>query len=198
MDDSFWAWFAVAAAGALHGINPVCGWPAVAWQVHARGLPQIRRALGPMAAGHVASMSVVAGSIAAGLAIDRTWAQLVAAALLVAIGARHAVRRHGAQVGAPAGRAAWTLWSFVVSTGHGAGLMLVPALIPPCASPTAQQGFAGPVGTVIATIALHTASMLLAGAVTAALVARGWQISAGAVAKRPALPLAHPPSPRRS
>lgn len=186
-----WPWFAVAAAGALHGINPASGWPAAVWLLRTRG----RRHFGvlwPIATGHVASMSLVAGSIAVGAAIDRTWAQVAAAVLLVAIAARHSVGRPCMRSGGPAGL---TLWSFLVSTGHGAGLMLVPSLLPLCDSSQPLPAFAGPLSTALAMVAVHTASMWLAGGVAAMLVARAWRLIA---ARRLASPGVLRPTPRRS
>lgn len=165
--DAFWPWLAVAAAGALHGINPVSGWPAVVWRARAHGPTQGRRALGSIAAGHIASMSLVAGSIAAGTAVDRTAMQAVAGALLVAVVAWRNFARPCAT-----SRAGLTLWSFIVSTGHGAGLMLVPALIPLCAAPASQPPTASPLWAALSAIAIHTAAMLSAGGIAAAMVVR--------------------------
>lgn len=177
MEDSLWPWLAIAAAGAVHGTNPVSGWPVVAWRARMPGPSTVLGALWPIAVGHVASMSLLAGSIAAGAAIDRGWAQAVAALLLVAVAGWHVLGRRGKWARAPAGPAGLTLWSFFVSTGHGAGLMLVPALIPLCTTPTARPDIAGPVWTALATVAVHTVAMLLAGGAAAGLAVRGWRFS---------------------
>ena len=65
---SLWPWLAVAGLGALHGLNPTTGWMwAAAWGVQSRDWSQALRALLPIAAGHAASVALVAGVVASGL-----------------------------------------------------------------------------------------------------------------------------------
>ena len=62
-----------------------------------------------------------------------------------------------------AGHAGIALWSFLMTTAHGAGLMLVPALVPLCASdgPVREISASGSLVMALAAVAVHTAAMLL-------------------------------------
>jgi hypothetical protein len=55
------------------------------------------------------------------------------------------------------GFAGLVLWSFLMATGHGAGLMLIPALTPICGSLSADAA----VPTALAALGVHSAAMLL-------------------------------------
>lgn len=153
---SLWPWLAVAGVGALHGLNPASGWLlAAAGGVRARDPGRALRLLGPIAAGHLASVALVAalvgGAVARGFAFDRLALQLGAGALLVLL----LLRRHF-------GRAGLALWSFIVSTAHGAGLMLVPALLPFCLSddPAREITASGSMLLALAAVGVHMAAML--------------------------------------
>src|SRR5687768_2905570 len=123
---SLWPWLVVAGVGALHGLNPATGWLlAAAWGVRSRDRAQALRALMPIAVGHAASVAVVAAAVALGLSMDRVLLQALAGGLLVVVGVIH-LKSRTAQRARAAGHAGLALWSFMVSTAHGAGLMLVP------------------------------------------------------------------------
>jgi len=157
---SLWPWLAVAGVGALHGLNPATGWMfAAASGVRSGDRSRALRALAPIAAGHVASVALVAAAVALGLSMDRVALQVLAGGLLVAIVACH-LCGHG--VG-KAGHAGLALWSFMMSTAHGAGLMLVPALIPLCMgdAPAAREiTVSGSLLLALAAVGVHTAAML--------------------------------------
>ena len=130
---SLWPWLAVAGVGALHGLNPATGWMfAAAWGVRSRDRAQALRALVPIALGHAASVALVAAAVAFGLSMDRVVLQALAGGLLIVAALLHLSGRTPQRARAPAGHAGLALWSFMMSTAHGAGLMLVPALIPLC------------------------------------------------------------------
>jgi len=59
------------------------------------------------------------------------------------------------------------LWSFVMASAHGAGLMLVPVLLPLCASaaPASTLTADGAASLALLAIGVHTAAMLAAIAV---------------------------------
>jgi hypothetical protein len=67
------------------------------------------------------------------------------------------------RVGMQAGMAGLAFWSFLMAGMHGAGLMLVPVLLPLCASPV-SGAIAGSsaVAPAILALVLHTGAMLLA------------------------------------
>jgi len=156
---SLWPWLAVAGVGALHGLNPAAGWiVAAGWGVRSGDRAQALRALAPIAVGHAASIAFVAAAVAFGLALDRAVLQALAGALLVAAAVLHLSGR----TAKPAGHAGLALWSFMMSTAHGAGLMLVPALIPLCMSdaPAREITASGSLTLALAAVGVHTAAML--------------------------------------
>jgi hypothetical protein len=59
------------------------------------------------------------------------------------------------------------VWSFLVATAHGAGLMLVPALLPLCAMPGSGVGHGGVLLVSLAAVAVHTAATLVVTALVA-------------------------------
>ena len=178
---SLWAWVAVAGAGALHGANPAAGWMlAAGWGVRTGDRRGALRALVPIATGHAASVAVVATAVALGHSMA-AWARPamgVAAVLFLAFLCRGLVGRPqpGAARDTPHtlptnGRFCIALWSFVASTAHGSGMMLVPALVPLCLgdSPARDITASGSLPLALAAVVVHTLSMLG----TQALVASG-------------------------
>ena len=167
---SLWPWLVVAGAGALHGLNPATGWMFAAWNMRLGGRSRLLRTLAPIAAGHAASVALVAGAVPAslqlGIDIDGPLLQAVIAGLLLVLAAHHCMARRR-QVPR---QAALALWSCVVGMAHGAGLMLVPALLPLCAStlPAREITASGSMLLALAAVGLHMAAML---ATTAALSA---------------------------
>lgn len=189
-----WPWLAVAGAGALHGLNPATGWMfAAAWGVGSRDRTQALRALVPIGLGHAASVGLVAGVVLLGVSMDRVMLQVVAGALLAAVVALHVFRRRtapgrspcpAAQVAQPdrAGHAGLALWSFMMSTAHGAGLMLVPALVPLCmgeASAARDITASGTLLLAMAAVGVHSAAMLAVTGLVAAIVCRSVDAGAG-------------------
>jgi hypothetical protein len=179
--DELWPWLMVAGAGALHGLNPVTGWLFIAGRdVHASVQAQTLRALIPIAIGHLASMAVVAAAVVLGRSLDRTVLQLLAGSLLTVVAGLHWRARRAQRACRPAGQVGFALWSFIVSTGHGAGLMLVPALMPLCVTgPSGQAASAsGSLVMAISAASVHTVAMLAASGVTATLASRLWRLKA--------------------
>lgn len=193
---SLWPWLVVAGAGALHGLNPATGWmPAAAWGLRSRDRSQALRALMPIAAGHAASVALVAGAVVFGLAMDRFALQVLAGGLLAASAVLHLSGRTPQAVRAPAGHAGLALWSFMMSTAHGAGLMLVPALIPLCMGDASAREItaSGSLTLALAAVGVHTATMLAVTGVVATGVCRGFDASARLLSGRKREP---PDAPR--
>jgi hypothetical protein len=171
-----WPWLLVAGMGALHGLNPAGGWPlAAAWGVRSGNRTQALRALFPIAAGHLASVALVAGAVVLGLGLDRTWLQVLAGGLFAVAVIVHLSGRMPKAARAPAGHAGLALWSFMMSTAHGAGLMLVPALVPLCAGDGSalEMTGSGPLVTAITALGVHMAAMLFITGLIASGVCRG-------------------------
>lgn len=185
---SLWPWLAVAGAGALHGLNPATGWMfAAAWGLRSSDRAQALRALVPIALGHAASVALVAAAAALGQSLDRVLLQVMAGVLLAVAAAVHLAGRKGRRrvcaprVG-PVGQAGLALWSFMMSTAHGAGLMLVPAWVPLCmgSAPAAREFAApGPLLLALAAVGVHSAAMLAVTGLIATGVCRGVGAGAG-------------------
>lgn len=173
-----WPWLAIAGLGALHGLSPASGWMfAAACGVRARDGAHARRALLPIAIGHAASVAVVALAVVRGLSMDRTLVQGLAGALLVAAAAFRLLRRAGPHrpLATRTGHAGIALWSFLMATAHGAGLMLVPALVPLCLAdnPAREITASGSLALALAAVGVHTAAMLATTGAIASGVCRG-------------------------
>jgi hypothetical protein len=172
---SVWPWLAIAGLGALHGLNPATGWIwAAAWGLRSHDRSRALRALLPIAGGHAGSIALVAAAVSFGLSMDRDVLVAVAAALLATMMLLHVSRRCD-KISAPTGYAGLALWSFMMSTVHGAGLMLVPALVPLCVAGDAarQIGASGSLTLALAAIAVHSAAMVAVIAVMASGACRG-------------------------
>jgi hypothetical protein len=128
-----WPWLSLLAFGAFHGLNPAMGWLfAVALGLQERRLRSVLAALGPIALGHALAISlavVVVGML--GLVIpQRLLLALVGAALLGSAAYKVLTRfRHPRWVGMRVTSRELVLWSFLMASAHGAGLMLIPVLI---------------------------------------------------------------------
>ncbi|HEY5804245.1 MAG TPA: hypothetical protein VIT90_11180 [Lysobacter sp.] len=172
-------WLAVAGLGALHGLSPASGWMFAAERgVRSRDEAQALRALAPMAIGHATSVAIVVIAVAQGVLMDRTRVQGLAGALLVGVAAWRWLRgghRPDAGVSARAGHAGIAIWSCLMSTAHGAGLMLVPALVPLCMSdsPAREITASGSVVLAVAAIGVHMAAMLVTTGAIASGICRG-------------------------
>ena len=124
-----WPWMAVFGLGMFHGINPAMGWLfAVALGLQDQKRAAVLRALPPMVVGHALSVGIIiAAVLVARVSLPPRTLKIVAAAILFAFGLYRLLRsRHPNWVGMRVGFGDLTLWSFVMASAHGAGLMLVP------------------------------------------------------------------------
>ena len=173
-----WPWLALAGLGAFHGINPAMGWLfAVALGLHRRSSGVVLGALVPIAFGHALAIAVVVAAVLLlGIMFDQALIRYGAGALLIGWAAYHALygARHRVRFGMTVGYAGLAAWSFLMATAHGAGLMLVPVLLPLClaASPSGELT-AGALPIALAAVVVHTLAMLgVTGAI--ALVVYEW------------------------
>ncbi|MEO8022368.1 hypothetical protein [Polaromonas sp.] len=176
-----WPWLVVAGVGALHGLNPAGGWPlAAAWGVRSRDRTQALCALLPIAAGHLASVALAGAAVVWGLSMDRVLLQVLVGGLFAVAVIAHLSGRTPQMARAPTGHAGLALWSFMMSTAHGAGLMLVPALVPLCAGDASALEItgSGPLALALAAIGVHTAAMLIVTGLIATGVYRGFDAGA--------------------
>ena len=133
MSSSWWPWAALALLGAYHGLNPGMGWLfAVARGLQERKREAVLGSLLPIALGHEASIVVVV--IAVSLTeqfVPPFFVRLLAALVLVTFGVYKLAKplSHPKGFGMRIGFAGLAAWSFLMSSAHGAGLMLAPILL---------------------------------------------------------------------
>lgn len=126
-------------------------------------------------------MLLVAGAAIRGSAFDRGTLMWAGGGLLAIAAIAHLTRYTPEAARVPAGQAGLALASFIAATGHGAGLMLVPALMPLCGGggPGASVSGGSPLLAAIGAALVHMAAMLAVTGVVASGVGRlGRRISA--------------------
>ena len=122
-------WTAMIGLGTYHGINPGMGWLfAVALGMQARRASAMWRALPPIALGHAVAVGVVVAIVAgARVTLPLDVLKVVIAAALVTLGGYRLWRhRHPRFGGMQVGFRDLAIWSFLMASAHGAGLMVVP------------------------------------------------------------------------
>jgi hypothetical protein len=187
--DALWLWLAVAALGLFHGINPAMGWLFAAALGLNRGSERlVWLSLLPIGLGHTVAVAIIVFiALGLGLVLDTGLLQRLGAVILFAWAAWHVLygRRHKVRFGMQVGLGGLFLWSFLMANAHGAGLMLVPAVIPLClaASPAHQLTASGSLPVALAALGLHTGVMLATIGIIAivvykwlgvAFLRRGW------------------------
>jgi hypothetical protein len=161
-----WPWLALIGLGLFHGVNPAMGWLfSVALGLHRHSRKIVALSWIPIALGHAAAVAVVLFAVLAlGLVLDHAELRRAAAAVLLGWAVWHAIRGHRQRlrVGMQTGLAGLAFWSFLMSSAHGAGLMLVPVALPLClaGSPSARPTVSGSLPLALAAVGVHTAAML--------------------------------------
>ncbi len=181
-------WTSIALLGALHGVNPAMGWLfAVSLGLQAQRSGAVWSALAPLALGHALAVgAALAVAAVLGVVLPLAWVKWIAAAALLVLGVlhlrphRHSNWRLGGMCVGPRQLSAW---SFVVSTAHGAGVMVLPFVLrsgahggshaPPVDAHAMHLAGVAPIGGelvgILATL-LHTAAYLATSGVIAWLV----------------------------
>ena len=128
-----WSFGLMALLGAYHGLNPAMGWLfAVGLGLQERSRGAVLRALGPIALGHELSLALVAGLVhVLGVLTDSEPLHVGAGIVLIGFGIFRFIkpRAHFRWTTMRVRGRELTLWSFLMSTAHGAGLMVAPVLI---------------------------------------------------------------------
>ena len=174
-----WSWLALVGLGAFHGLNPAMGWLfAVALGLHRHRRAVVLESLIPIAIGHALAIAVVAFVVVMlDLTIEQRALRVIGGLALIGWAVYHHLygRRHRVRVGMQAGATALALWSFLMATAHGAGLMLVPFLLPhgAVAGPAPPHVMSQSLSVALAAVWVHTLAML-AVAGTIALVVYQW------------------------
>ena len=174
------SWLGMIGLGAFHGINPGMGWLfAVALGMQEKRRSAVIGALFPMALGHAISIGVVVLVIVlAQQQISTDVLGIACAVVLFGFGLYKLFRaRHPKWVGMRVNFKDLTIWSFLMASAHGAGLMLAPLLLRmPMAS--AHSGHAHQASTtmtdsasvLLSAVGVHTLSFFLVTGIVAVVV----------------------------
>ena len=182
-----WPWVIIALLGAYHGLNPGMGWLfALSLGLQEKSRRVILWSLMPIALGHTGaiSLTILALRIAQEAISPRT-IKIAVAAVLFFMGSYRLFRaRHPRGGGMRVGFRDLFLWSFLMATAHGAGLMLVPILL---AQPmpdmshsrhgTAANAPGLTVGVLGMAVVIHTLGLLLVAGALALVVYQSYETS---------------------
>src|SRR5204863_6268483 len=133
MSSEFTVWLMLFLLGAYHGINPGMGWLfAVARGMQEHRARAVAWSLPPMALGHALAIGVVVLIVQlAQVALPLQYIRIGVAATLVGLGIFKLIRsRHFRWGGMQVGFRDLTIWSFLMACAHGAGLMVLPVVLP--------------------------------------------------------------------
>jgi hypothetical protein len=141
------------------------GWLfAVALGLHRGSRAAVLVSLIPIAIGHAVAVALVALAL---MLLDRVVDHRAISALaglaLIGWAAYHQLygSRHRVRVGMRTGLAGLALWSFLMATAHGAGLMLAPILLPlGHAAHAGHLPAAQSLAVALAAVGVHSAAML--------------------------------------
>ena len=194
-----WPWLGLIALGAFHGLNPAMGWLfAVARGFQERKLRAVLGAFGPITLGHAVAIALVALPIGLlGMSIPRDWMLIASGAMLIGLAAIRQIARirHPRWIAMRVRPRELAVWSFLMATSHGAGLMLAPIIAGTSQTATVAaedhsmhmghqagqmadhsahlQGIdQTSLGSAMLAVSLHTAAMFFAGVMIALLVYR--------------------------
>jgi len=162
MDDGmFWSWLGLLLLGAWHGSNPGMGWLfAVALGLQEQKGSAVWRALWPLALGHgLAIGAAVLLAMLVGFILPLGVLKWAVAAVLVGLGVYRLFRsRHPRYGGMRVKPKELALWSFLMASAHGAGLMVLPLVLGMTAGPSATGSTASPHGFAHASTAVAAAA----------------------------------------
>ena len=182
-ETAVWAWAALFLLGAYHGINPGMGWLfAVALGMQEKTSRAVWLSLAPIAAGHALSIGCVLFLASlVGLVLPLAALKVAVAIILFVLGAYRLIRhRHPRGGGMQVGFKDLTIWSFLMASAHGAGLMVLPILLK--LSPTVHaagshvgghsthSAVIGGTSTNLLAVTVHTAGYLIVTGAIAWLV----------------------------
>ena len=168
MSQGLGAWSTLFLLGAYLGINPGMGWLfAVARGMQEHRTRAVAWSLPPIALGHALSIgSVVLIARLAQVALPLTYIRVGVAVALVGLGVYKLIRsRHFRWGGMQVGFRELTIWSFLIASAHGAGLMVLPVMLagPHAHHHAAAQSAAGGVwATIIHTLGYFTVTAAVA------------------------------------
>jgi len=164
-------WILLALLGAYHGLNPAMGWLfALALGLQEKSRAAVLRALPPIALGHAAAITVAILFLRL-LQGVLSWQvlKITFAGMLMAMGGYLLFRsRHPRGGGLRAGVRDLFVWSFLMASAHGAGVMLTPVLLAKPVPGMTSHVMGGAVSSaplsasvLLLAVFIHTASLLI-------------------------------------
>jgi hypothetical protein len=132
MNEGLTVWSTLFLLGAYHGINPGMGWLfAVARGMQEHRTRAVAWSLAPIALGHALSIGVVVLTFQlAQFALPMLHIRVGVGVTLAGLGVYKLIRsRHFRWGGMQAGFRDLTIWSFLMASAHGAGLMVLPVVL---------------------------------------------------------------------
>jgi len=182
-----WPWVALALLGAYHGLNPAMGWLfALALGLQEKRRSAIMGALLPIGLGHAAAITLAILLLRfVQHYLPMNILKWGVASILFALGVYRLFRAsHPRGAGMRVGGKDLFVWSFLMASAHGAGLMLLPVLMAqPMAGMTHSmaEGMSAmassftssvsasslTVTTIALAVLIHTASMMAVAGVLA-------------------------------
>ncbi|MCX7623036.1 MAG: hypothetical protein N2Z82_04690 [Thermomicrobium sp.] len=180
MERDLWLWLSLVALGLFHGINPAMGWLfAVALGLQEGRLSAVLQALLPIGLGHAAAVGLAAlAAVLLGTTLPQPVVLLIAGTLLLGFTAWRIWRRfRHPRTRFRASARELAVWSFLMASAHGAGLMVAPLVAVLAPHAAAAAGHAAHVATrsvalAVLAAALHTLAMFAAMTVVAVVVYR--------------------------
>jgi hypothetical protein len=169
----------LAGLGAFHGLNPAMGWLfAVALGLYRQSRRVVLLSLVPIALGHALAIALVVYLVVGlGAAINAAALRLLTGCLLIGWGAYYLIygHRHRVHIGLRTGYVGLGIWSFLMASAHGAGLMLIPALMPlqehaEHAEHMHAMPASGSIWIAALAVGVHTIAMLAVTGIVAILV----------------------------
>jgi len=127
-----WPWVLIVLLGAYHGLNPAMGWLfALALGLQEKCRAAVVGALLPIAAGHAAAIAVAILLLRfVEYLLPMSVLKWSVAGLLLVLGAYRMFRAgHPRGGGMRVTGRDLVVWSFLMASAHGAGLMLMPVLL---------------------------------------------------------------------
>lgn len=175
-------WPALLVLGIWHGINPGMGWLfAVALGLQERKRRAVWRALPPLALGHAIAISVaILIAFTLGSVVPVTVLKWGVGFILIGFGVDRLQRsRHPRYGGMKVNARELTIWSALMASAHGAGLMVVPLVLGPgqndhTSTPSrvahVSMSMTGSAEAALLTTVIHTAGYLVVAGTVAFLV----------------------------
>jgi hypothetical protein len=168
------SWAGLLALGAFHGVNPGMGWLfAVALGMQERRRTAVCRAMLPLALGHaLAIAAAIAVAVLAGAVVPLKTIQWGVAGVLLVLGLSRLFRHgHPRWVGMHVSMKDLTVWSFLMASAHGAGLMVLPLVLGTAPAPHCAAHAVGPgTSAVVWATIVHSGGYLAASAAVALVV----------------------------